>query len=447
MQRRRLLQSLLASLLLPLPLVSAAQTKRVLVVGAGMAGLAAAQRLQQAGWQVQVLEARDRVGGRLHTSQHWRDAPVDMGASWIHGTQGNPITALAAQANVPLWPFDGEQVQVYGADSRPLQQSQRQQLEQLQQRILWQLEQLEDDDPASLLDWLEEQLLPQLPAELTPWQRFVLSSVWEHEYGGSAAELSARWADAGQTFAGEDALFPQGYQALAAWLGRDLQLHLQHPVVAINWQDEVRLLSANGQQWQADYVLLTVPMGVLQQGQIVFSPPLPKPLTEAIKALPMGLLNKCYLRFEHVFWPEQLSWLELAQENTPWPEWVNLHGMTGLPILLGFTAAEQARTLEQQPDEAWVASAMQALRGVFGQQIPEPVDYQLSRWGQDPFSLGAYSYNAVGYQPVYRERLGQLWGGRLILAGEAASRDYFGTVHGAYLSGIAAADTLLESAV
>lgn len=83
---------------LPITPTAGAAQRRVLVVGAGIAGLAAAQRLLQAGAQVTVLEARDRIGGRIWTSQQWPDAPMDLGASWIHGTEGNPLTDLARQA-------------------------------------------------------------------------------------------------------------------------------------------------------------------------------------------------------------------------------------------------------------------------------------------------------------------------------------------------------------
>src|SRR5512146_2971986 len=74
---------------------STAPKKRIVVIGAGLAGLAAARELQAQGHDVVVVEARDRVGGRVWTSTQWADAPLDFGASWIHGTQGNPITELA----------------------------------------------------------------------------------------------------------------------------------------------------------------------------------------------------------------------------------------------------------------------------------------------------------------------------------------------------------------
>ncbi|MEZ4719653.1 MAG: FAD-dependent oxidoreductase, partial [Caldilineaceae bacterium] len=90
--------------------------KRVLIIGAGMAGLAAARTLHDAGLSVTVLEARDRIGGRVWTSQRWSDAPVDMGASWIHGVRGNPLTALADAGNVRRLPTDYDNAVLYDTD-------------------------------------------------------------------------------------------------------------------------------------------------------------------------------------------------------------------------------------------------------------------------------------------------------------------------------------------
>ena len=83
---------------MPISTCAATPADKVIIIGAGIAGLSAARLLTDAGYQVTILEGRDRIGGRLHTSHKWPDLPIDLGASWIHGTQGNPMTALAAEA-------------------------------------------------------------------------------------------------------------------------------------------------------------------------------------------------------------------------------------------------------------------------------------------------------------------------------------------------------------
>ena len=111
--RRSHLATLLAALAAPMPL--RAQTgKRVIVIGAGLAGLSAARDLQAAGADVVVVEARDRIGGRIWTSHHWPDLPMDLGASWIHGVEGNPLTELADAAGVERVADGGDQDDAVG---------------------------------------------------------------------------------------------------------------------------------------------------------------------------------------------------------------------------------------------------------------------------------------------------------------------------------------------
>jgi monoamine oxidase len=116
---------------------------------------------------------------------------------------------------------------------------------------------------------------------------------------------------------------------------------------------------------------------------------------------------------------------------------------TKIPVLLGFNAAERGRHIEALTDQQIVKSAMDTLKVMFGDEIPEPQDYQITRWAADPFSCGSYSFNAVGSTPQMRDDLASPLQHRLFFAGEATQRDYFGTAHGAYLSGVRAASLLL----
>ena len=100
--------------------------------------------------------------------------------------------------------------------------------------------------------------------------------------------------------------------------------------------------------------------------------------------------------------------------------------------------------MESWNDQRIVNSAIETLRTSFGSKIPDPVDYQISRWASDPFAGGAYSYNALGSTPKMREELMKPIANRIFFAGEATSRKNFGTAHGAYLSGIQAARNVLS---
>jgi monoamine oxidase len=182
----------------------------------------------------------------------------------------------------------------------------------------------------------------------------------------------------------------------------------------------------------------------LQAGSVRFTPDLPAAKEQAIDKLGMGVLNKCYLRFPEAFWPTDVDWLEyIPDQHGAWTEWVSLQRVAGLPILLGFNAADQGRAIEEWPDQEIVASAMATLRTIFGEEIPDPLDYQLTRWASDPFAFGSYSYDAVGVSPTTRKTLAKPLQNRLFFAGEATEHNYYGTAHGAYLSGLRAAKEMV----
>jgi monoamine oxidase len=114
-------------------------------------------------------------------------------------------------------------------------------------------------------------------------------------------------------------------------------------------------------------------------------------------------------------------------------------------VILGFNAADRGRQLEDLSDEKIVADAMQTLRTIYGAQVPEPEDFQITRWAQDPFALGSYSFNAVGSTPKMRKTLSKPLDGKMFFAGEATHPTCFGTAHGALLSGLHSAGRILTT--
>jgi monoamine oxidase len=196
---------------------------------------------------------------------------------------------------------------------------------------------------------------------------------------------------------------------------------------------------------QADHAIVTLPLGVLQSGGIRLAEPLAPKRQRAIDALGMGLLNKCVLRFDRAFWPADKDWIDfLGPVETLWADWTNYLPATGQPVLVGFNAARMADAVEAFSDADTAASALGALRAMFGSAVPEPSGAQVSRWRQDPFALGAYSFAAVGSSRKDRKALfGTDWDGRLAFAGEAASADQPSTVHGALITGRQAAQAVL----
>jgi monoamine oxidase len=422
---------------------------RTLIIGAGLSGLAAAQKLQAAGHEVIVLEGRDRIGGRIWTSTRWPELPLDLGASWIHGVKGNPITSLADRIQAKRIATSYDSAIVYDNEGEPLDDDAEETLEDLREQLFGRLKKAQDKDGDQSVRHVAEKLLEDLDDDDPETERlinFVLSGNIEQEYAGSAEELSAHWYDSAKHYPGNDALFPSGFHVITKHLADGLNIETSQAVQEIHWQETPVRVVSHKQEFAADRVIVTLPLGVLKAGSVRFVPPLPEKKQKAIATLGMGVLNKCYLRFPHVFWPDDVDWLEyIADEHGEWTEWVSFVRTTGQPVLLGFNAGARGHEIEAWSDEQIVESAMQTLRIIYGDNIPEPTDFQITRWASDPFARGSYSFCSLGSTPQMRRELARPLDRKLFFAGEATSVDYYGTADGAYQSGLRVAEEVVLS--
>ncbi len=287
-----------------------------LVVGAGAAGLAAAATLDDAGVDVRVVEARDRTGGRVDSVQRWGTV-LERGASWIHGLDDNPLVDLAEDADVSLSPFDYDDL-----DLRDRQGGDR--------------------------------------------GAYATAAEVEHELGADVADISPSAGEEGEELGGGDALVVGGYARLLSGLGLDDLVTTGWPVTrVVHSASGVRLEGPAGQM-TADGAILTLPLGVLQAGDVLLDPPLPPAATQAVGRLGMGVLDKCILRFDDVFWDPEVALIGIVP-STPgeWVEWVNLLPVTGQPLLMGFNAGSVARRVADLSDDEVVGSATAALRSAF----------------------------------------------------------------------------------
>ncbi len=425
----------------------ASNKKRIVVIGAGLAGLTAAKELQKQGHEVVVIEARERIGGRIWTSLKWPDMPLDFGATWIHGTQGNPLTNLADQINAKRLMTSYDRAVTYNTSGKPLSNAEEARIENLREQVFRVLKKAQDEDTDVSVRQAIKPLIQQLDksSEAYRFINFILSSEIEQEYSGSSESLSAHWYDSAKAFSGDDALFIQGFRIIPEFLAQGLNIELGQVVKEIQWHQSPIQVITQKNNFIADHVVVTLPLGVLQAKSVNFTPQLPPSKQNAIAKLGMGILNKCYLRFPNVFWSVDADWLEYVSDQPgEWTEWVSFQRVANKPILLGFNAADRGREIEAWSDQQIVANAMQTLRKIYGVGIPEPTDYQITRWATDPFSLGSYSYNRVGTLPRMRQELAAPLKNLVFFAGEASEPNYFGTAHGAYLSGLRVAKEILR---
>lgn len=368
-----------------------------------------------------------------------------MGASWIHGTTGNPLTALAQELDIKVTPTSYQRsVALDDSGSRLDFTPAVDRAMALIERARARADRLDHDVPL------------QTAIEATPgWQalsaierrlqRLAINTRIEHEYSGDWRQLSAWSFDDGKDFPGDQAVLTPGYGPIVAHLAKGLDIRQGCVVTAVAPTATGVEVTTQSGICRASHAIVTLPLGVLKSGSIGFAVPLNNHRQRAIESLGVGLLNKCCLRFDRVFWPADVDWIDhLGPVDTLWADWTSYLTATDLPLLVGFNAAAMADKIELLDDRATVASALSALRSMFGRSVPNPAGYQISRWRQDPFARGAYSFIAAGTNANDRHALfGSDWGGRLIFAGEATSADHPSTAHGALMTGRAAASILL----
>lgn len=420
---------------------------KIVVIGAGVSGLAAAKSMQEKGIDVTVLEGRGRIGGRIWTDRHIAKQPFDMGASWIHGTKNNPMSDIVHTLSLSTMATDYGNSIVYDENGQ-IDTRLFSRLATFQQLFVQELETLiERDSDKSIQDAANSALSKGGQGGVSLAEvNFLLNSTIEHEFAADVHKLSVMAPAEGEAFSGTDVIFSRGYDQITNYLAEGIDIQLNQRVTAIDYSTDRIKITTNSKEVFADKVLITVPLGVLKKGVIDFAPQLPDAKLHAIKSLGMGVLNKVYLKFPHVFWDSNVHLINYVNNDVKgyWAEWLNFSVYAGAPVLLAFNAGEFGHQIEGLSDKEVTEQAMGVLRKIYGASIPEPTDVVVTRWGSDPFSYGSYSYLKVGANAHMRSILAEPLNNRLFFSGEATSKHYPATVHGAYLSGLREAERILS---
>ncbi|XP_027150781.1 lysine-specific histone demethylase 1 homolog 1 isoform X2 [Coffea eugenioides] len=405
----------------------------VVVIGAGLSGLVAARQLIFLGFKVVVLEGRARPGGRVRTKKMRGDkddivAAADLGGSVLTGINGNPLGVLARQLGVPLHKVR-DICPLYLPNGRTVNPDIDSRVEvsfnklldrvcKLRQAMLEEVRSVDVSLGTALETFRQVYRVAEDPQErmLLDWHLANL----EYANASLMSKLSMSYWDQDDPYemGGDHCFMPGG-----------------------------------GQAYRGDMVLCTVPLGVLKKDVIQFVPDLPERKREAIERLGFGLLNKVAILFPYDFWGGDIDTFgHLTDDPNTRGEFFLFYSyssVAGGPLLVALVAGDAALKFEMMSPVESVQKVLEILKSIFspkGIAVPDPVQAVCTRWGQDRFSYGSYSYVAIGASGDDYDILAESVGDRLFFAGEATNKQYPATMHGAFLSGMREAANILRVA-
>ena len=398
----------------------------VAVIGAGAAGLAAARTLIDLGRRVIVLEARDRIGGRAWTESTSFGVPIDLGCGWLHSADVNPWREQARRLGFTV------------IQRNPVWQS------RVGNRRIGEDESAHWDE--AIGRWFDAiaaagEAGRDVPASTVIDDgefRTLFESIVTWACGVETHELStldyARYRNTGF-----DWPVLEGYGALVARYGEGLPVRLGTPVNRVRWGGKRLRLVTPGGEAEARAIIVTVPPSVLQAEGLRFDPPLPASKQEAIAAIKLGVANKVFIAVDG----DPFSMPDSSYGSSGYDR-RRVAGLMfrpfGQDLVGGYLGGDLAQELDVAGDRATIDFVIGEIVSVFGADVRRHLGKAAgTRWFSDPWSRGGYSAAKPG-RAESRKVLAQPLDNRLFFAGEACSIEDFGTCHGAYLTGIAAAE-------
>ena len=421
---------------------------KVLVIGAGISGLAAAKNLNDSGYDVTILEAKDRIGGRLYTDRSL-GVPLEVGANWIHDNnpETNPIMKIKKELGLkahkcsvagPAVSFEvldeeGNKIEISGKD-----------LEKIEFRIgifAYLSKYLRPSTNISeiftfvkklgLLSFIEEEAL------------FVLIQKIALEQAEDPEKVSIEALFEQEGF-GDDEAVIGGYDQIAYYFEKELhnKIILNSPIEHINYeQDTIKVISGS-EKYEANAVIVTASLGALKKEVIKFTPELPIEKKQSIKKLGWGTLNKVMLKFVHKFWSDK-DFIVITNKESNFHAWINEEPVCKEPVIVATISGKNAKKLENKPDEEVVQIALNELKAVYGNKVSELNSYYITKWSLDPYIYGSYSTNKAGENSqLLRKQLSTPVNSKLFFAGEATSVKVAGYLQMALQSGVREAENI-----
>jgi monoamine oxidase len=419
-----------------------------IVIGAGAAGLAAAQRLQTAGQTVLVLEARDRIGGRVQTDYDFAPHPVELGAEFVHG---DVVTGdLVVQYGLGLIPALGDdRAYIHAAEGLKTVDD----YAQGEAAIARQVMQRNDSE---VWQWAEDWLASGQPdtdvatmvrsrgITLSPAVEQIVSHTYSADYGVYWDRLGV-YGMVENSYEGDGTAeyrIREGYGAVMAGLAAGLTVQLNTAIRAVDWVNgDMRVIAADDVEYVADRVVITLPIALLQSNAVKFTPELPDWKKDAIDGIGVSHIIKLILKFDAPFWPADWEHCHTHLDTQLW--WRSGYGFDSeAPVVTAFVGDMGGDRLRAMGEAKATALGVWHLEQMFGVDLRgRLVAAKLVDWSADPYIQMGYSHTAVGGTGC-RKKLGQSIDDRLFFAGEATSVLRPGTVHGAIETGWAVADAI-----
>ncbi|KAI4485605.1 hypothetical protein M0802_012667 [Mischocyttarus mexicanus] len=358
--------------------INCQNSPRIVIVGAGASGIAAASKLYENGLEnILILEAQDRIGGRVYTTQ-FGEYVIDLGGQWVHGQKNNYAYELAA----PLGLLENSTWKFATFDSTGAK-----------------------IDDNIFMDTI---------------------NIYEHAF--------------------DNKKYPDPSKELPI-MNKTL---LNSEVINIDYtgNDSIKIRT-NTNEYLADHVIMTPSLGVLKADyQTLFTPPLPESKITNINGLAFGTACKIFLHFDEPWWESNLNWrfsflfnetYRNELENNPDKKWITsttmFSSVENKPhLLFGWVTPKGCRYLETLPDDKVLQTSMELLHNYMGKHynITEPNAIIRSNWTHNKHFRGTYSFRSLESEKI------------ILFAGEATSKRFYSTVHGAIDSGWREADRLIQ---
>ncbi|MDX2138205.1 MAG: NAD(P)/FAD-dependent oxidoreductase [Chloroflexota bacterium] len=413
------------------------QAADVIVIGAGISGLKAAGDLTRSGASVIVVEARDRIGGRIHTHSNFASFPVELGAELIH-TDEAATWRLVRERGLQAFRLGQIGEVINGQWVPPADDKNAINMDRLLERVA---DSPYPDETDTAGDYLHRiGVMPEdYPLSLRTVEFDSISmSMWDARTIKMLAEAYGA-SDYGRS----DYHVLGGQKRLIEELAEGLDIRLSQPVSGIDWSaSPVQVMTISGHVFAASHVIVTLPPLVLQKRRLLFTPDLPNEKWQAINAFGRCDIVKMIMHFDHRVFPQGYSTL-LDRKGVP-PLWWS--SGTAAPertdeVLVGWAADANARHLIALSEHEAAAFVLDNLRRVLDQPDLTPTAVLRSHWNSDPFAEGAYPYIMPGGTSA-PDIIAQPLKDRVFWAGAAAS-DHFTSVHGAFEAGGRAAAEII----